>query len=336
MRHIHFFALLYTIFTFVLSSCNYTTNEQDDWITTETNDVDTIDFRKKHHYSHNHFFEVTDTILVLNNRTDNTFSGLKDSIYITEKSIIAVIDIKNETHDDQQIIWIRVAKDALIQGWIKENELLSRIVPDNIISKCIYWFSKYKTIFFVVITIISCTLIFILRHKKIPFKHDIIPNGFYPTLLNCTVAFTTLIYGTISTYALEAWIEYYYNPTLNPLTPNLPVILRLFIFSVWLILILFIATIDDFIYQRKIKSCIIYFITFPIICVLSYLIFTLSIPYHIAYPLFVLYIVFLASKHFSKKKTIYHCGICNSPLETNGKCKECDIINNIQRKHRLL
>ena len=82
-------------------------------------------------------------------------------------------------------------------------------------------------------------------------------KSFYPTLLCLVVSSSAVLYGAIQQFAPSVWESYYYNPTLNPLTSNaLPI--RLFLLSLWTMLIVLIAVIDDVFKQPAVVDAVAY------------------------------------------------------------------------------
>ena len=62
----------------VLSSCNYA-HEEDNWMTTNAEKVDSIDFQKKHHYWKGFYFIATDSLRIASFCAPTDFHGRLDN-----------------------------------------------------------------------------------------------------------------------------------------------------------------------------------------------------------------------------------------------------------------
>ncbi|HBC29076.1 MAG TPA: beta-carotene 15,15'-monooxygenase, partial [Prevotellaceae bacterium] len=67
--------------------------------------------------------------------------GDADSLFVLkgEQIVIAQIDIIPE--DSVDSVWVKVARDQMLMGWVHGRELLSSVVPDDPVSKFIHAFS---------------------------------------------------------------------------------------------------------------------------------------------------------------------------------------------------
>ena len=80
----------------------------------------------------------------------------------------------------------------------------------------------------------------------------------------------------------DTWTEFYFHPTLNPF--GLPFILGLFVASVWLIVILAIASVEDVCRQLPFQVAMLYLFALLGVCAGCYLFFSLTTLYYLGYP----------------------------------------------------
>lgn len=320
----------------LFASCYYThPYPKDHWVTSGGYEIDTVDFRVTHHYGRNYFFETIDTLRIFNT---SYFSQViaqhtePQSATIAPHEIIAVVDIKVNPNDTAHACWVHIAKDATCQGWIRESELIKRVIPDSPISGFIYYFSIYN-IWLILCMVTLAVFLYYIRcrmKKNVPFVHFNDIKSFYPTLLCLVVSLAAVLYGSMQSFAPDTWMEYYYHPTLNPFAPNQPIILRCFLSTIWMILILVIATIDDLLHLPDFSVSITYFAGLAAMCLILYLIFSLTTSLYLAYPLLLGYWIFAFFRHFKTAEPHFYCGECGHPLPKNGICPECDTHNILQ------
>ena len=187
---------------------------------------------------------------------------------------------------------MKVARDQLTFGWVHESDLLANVSPDDPISQFIDFFSDSHLLIFLGFCVMvggAYGLRRLMRKgAKIVHFNDI--PSFYPTLLCLLVASSAVLYSSIQLFAPESWRHFYYHPSLNPYT--LPWHLGLFITSVWAILIVTIATIDDVRHHLPLGQVILYLGGLAAVCAVDYVIFSLTTLYYIGYPLLIAYFVF--------------------------------------------
>ena len=69
----------------------------------------------------------------------------------------------------------------------------------------------------------------------------------------------------------ELGSSFYYNPSLNPF--SLPFILSLFMFNIWGIILVGLATLDDLFHQTHIEAACFYLLGLMSCCIFLYLFF---------------------------------------------------------------
>ena len=269
--------------------------------------LDSISFYTTHHYTQNYNFVVTGDSLVVVAQQPEDMSVpdvvsielesigeemKKDSITIRRNEHVVVADIKTVPSDSIDSVWVKVARDQLTFGWIHENELLSKVSPDDPISQFIDTFSNTHLLVFMAFCILTGAAYGLRRlmRKGCKIVHfDDIPS-FYPTALCLLIASSAVLYSSIQLFGPETWRHFYYHPSLNPFA--LPFWLGVFISSVWAIIILGLATIDDVYHSLPLADAILYLVGLGAICAVVYVVFIITTLYYIGYPLLIAYFYF--------------------------------------------
>ena len=310
-----FRALLWILFTihyslFTTSCYNQGPLTPDAWDLTEKQ-LDSISFYTTHHYTQGYNFVVNkDSLPVLEQQQemmsvpeilnaefqagDVTIPMLSmvDTIILRKHDRLVVADIKTVPADSIDSVWVKVARDQLTFGWVHESDLLANVSPDDPISQFIDSFSDSHLLIFLGFCVLvggAYGLRRLLRKgAKIVHFNDI--PSFYPTLLCLLVASSAVLYSSIQLFAPESWRHFYYHPSLNPYA--LPWHLGLFVTSVWAIVIVAIATIDDVRHHLPLGQVILYLGGLAAVCAVDYVIFSVTTLYYIGYPLLIAYFVF--------------------------------------------
>ena len=302
----------------------------DAWNLTEEQ-LDSISFYTTHHYTQNYNFVVTgDSLVVIaqepgampipevvslswreegGGRKENTpaaesgsehislhppHSSLHEfpSITLRKHERIVVADIMTVPSDTVDSVWVKVARDQLTFGWIHENELLAKVSPDDPISQFIDLFSDVHLLVFLAFCVVIIAAYgvrrLMRRGAKIVHFNDI--PSFYPTALCLLVASSAVLYSSIQLFGPESWRHFYYHPSLNPF--GLPLHLGLFVSSVWAIIIVAIATVDDVTKHLPLGSAVLYLGGLTAVCAVDYVVFSITTLYYIGYPLLIVYFIF--------------------------------------------
>ncbi len=276
--------------------------------------LDSISFYTTHHYTQNYNFVVTgDSLVVVAQQPEDMaipdvvsseietvgMEKQKDSITLRKNEHIVVADIKTVPADTIDSIWVKVARDQLTFGWIHENELLAKVSPDDPISQFIDFFSDAHLLIFLAFCVIVVAAYgvrrLMKRGAKIVHFNDI--PSFYPTTLCLLVASSAVLYSSIQLFGPESWRHFYYHPSLNPFA--LPLHLGLFVSSVWAIVIVAIATVDDVTKKLPLGGAILYLSGLTAVCAVCYVVFSITTLYYLGYPLLIAYYVF-AIKRLSR------------------------------------
>ena len=269
--------------------------------------IDSISFYTTHHYTQNYNFVVTGDSLVVVAQQPEAMAipdvvsieiesigeeQQKDSITLRKNERIVVADIMTVPTDTIDSVWVKVARDQLTFGWIHENELLSKVSPDDPISQFIDLFSDVHLLVFLAFCVVIVAAYgvrrLMRRGAKIVHFNDI--PSFYPTALCLLVASSAVLYSSIQLFGPESWRHFYYHPSLNPF--GMPLHLGLFVTSVWAIIIVGIATVDDVTKHLPLGSAILYLGGLIAVCAVCYVVFSISTLYYVGYPLLIAYFIF--------------------------------------------
>jgi uncharacterized membrane protein len=318
------------IIVICLSSCYHQkTKNHDALVNYSAQQLDSISFSSTHHYSNNYNFVVkSDSLVLLKQQPEEIMSQLiVDSIVVKKHDRLVVADIRIIPNDSIDSVWVQLARDQSTFGWIHESRLLNNVVPDDPISEFISTFSDVHLLIFLVIICfiaVAYTMRNIFRRNaKIVHFNDI--DSFYPTLLTLIVATAATFYASIQLFAPETWRHFYYHPTLNPF--SVPAILSIFLISVWAILIITIAAIDDTRSKLPFGDAVLYLCGLAGVCAVDYIIFSISTLYYIGYLLLAFYFYFAIKSYFSRPHSVYICGNCGAKLNKLGRCPYCGTIN---------
>lgn len=290
---------------------------------------DSLNFVHTHHYSQNFNFIVKqDSIVLLKGQPEEIISNLPtDSIIVKKGERIAVAEIRMMSSDPTDSVWVQLARDQYTFGWTREKSLLQAVVPDDPISQFISTFSDtHILISLIIISIIS--MAYLLRklfknNANIVLFNDI--NTFYPTLLTLTVSASATFYSSIQLFAADIWQNFYFHPTLNPfsVTP----ILSIFLFSVWFMVILMVAVIDEVRKQLPFSDAILYLCSLCGICAICYIVFSITTLYYIGYPLLIAFYIYTLRKFYNSSRAPFICGNCGELIRHKGKCPKCGAMN---------
>ena len=236
------------------------------------------------------------------------------NVYLGNPLVVAETLIIPE--DSVDSVWVKLARDQFTMGWTHQRTFLESVVPDDPISQFIHLFSVRHLLVFAIIFALSLIVllwqVFSSKRPHVFFLRDILSP--YPTFLLITLAASALLYAGIQHYVPETWVLYYYHPTLNPF--GLPLILSLFLCSVWLLLVLAIATIDEVLRQIPTGEGFMY------------LPFTLAaLSPGASYILYALFVLILLLRYFRHSRARYICGSCGKRMQSLGKCPHCGAEN---------
>ena len=252
---------------------------------------------------------------------------LSDSIMLFYNDPLVVAQIVVIPEDSIDSVWVKVARDQFAQGWIHQSDFLPNVIPDDPISEFIYLFSQRHLWFFMglVFAVLIVLVVLQIRHShyNIIFVRDI--SSFYPTMLTVSLSSSALLYASIQRLVPETWVMYYYHPTLNPF--DLPLILGLFIASIWLLVVLVIATLDEVFTLLPIPEAILYLFSLLGVCVVCYMVFSLPVLGWLGYILYIIVSVALIWRYIKCFRARCLCGKCGAKMHGKGRCTRCKTIN---------
>ncbi len=282
------------------------------------------------HYDVDYNFQLTADSLVLQEErpmhllivpeVGNTFVVYKD-----DPLVVAQIEVIPEDSIDS--VWVKVARDQLTQGWVHESRLLEAVVPNDPISQGIHLFSDGHVLAALALCLVALVAWLVRRMKSQRFHMvhvDDIASP-YPMLLCLAFATDTVLYTTIQIFVPELWANFYYNPTLNPF--GLPTMLSLFLGIAWLIVILFMASLEDIRRCLSGAEAILYRLSLTAILAGIYLFFSIATQYFLGYFLLMVYYALALWQYVCRHRPHYRCGHCGAPIHECGPCPKCGTLN---------
>lgn len=313
--------------SFALMACDH---NRPQVISVETSsNVDSAAFRSRHHYWRDYNFLATDSIH-LSASLPGEFASIyaADSAALSSGQALVVVDVASVPSDSIDSLWVMVAHDAQTLGWVRNGELRRKVVPDFVLSRFIHTFSGSRVmVFFSVLGLgIVFYLVQSLRHARFQMVHLRDIQSIYPTLLCLVVSASATLYGALQQFAPEVWTEFYYHPTLNPFVAN-ALSLRLFLMSLWTMLVVGIAVIDDLRRQPGVVDAVSYLASLAGVCMVLYLFFTQAVHIYVGYVALPFYWAFALHRHFRYNSARYRCGHCGTALRHAGRCHKCGAFN---------
>lgn len=306
----------------VLCACHYPAPN------TKTKDMsrftkDSLTYLYKCHYTWNTNFEV------LSDSVRLACLPIKgDSVTIHKGDRVVVADFAVHDSDRVDTLWVKLAHSQEAQGWIRSKNIVKDFVPTDSISQFIHFFSNTHTIYFigVLLFFIFAYFIRLILRKRINlvFFQDI--DSLYPIFLCFLMAFSATLYETMQLFTPDTWQHYYFNPTLSP--THVPLILGIFLSSLWLFIIISVAVLDDIFRQLSATAAFFYLFGLLACCVFCYFFFIIATSIYIGYLFLLFFFILVIKRAFSGNRTYhYRCGRCGQKLKTKGTCPHCGAIN---------
>lgn len=283
--------------TTIVNIVDTTTIDDTTLLSLSPQQVDSIVFRLTHHYSNNFNFIVKADSLILTPREGDV---IQDTCRVYDGDVIAVAEIKSLPNDTIDSIWVKVAHDQSTMGWLPEKELLKGTTPDDAISQLLDVMSSSRAIWMSALIVLGIVALFLRNNKtKKPqlLKFDEMASP-YPILFIMLIAIMASVYASIQNFVPEFWQEFYYHPTLNPLI--LPPIMAVLVVLMWLVIITFIAVIDEVYHHFYIVPGITYLVELCGLSMLIYLLVSWTTLIYVGYPLLAIIIIALAWLYFRK------------------------------------
>lgn len=216
-------------------------------------------------------FEIcTDSLCLQVDRPMHWSEGValtSDSLWLYDEAVLVVAEFCVIPEDSVDSVWVKVAHNQFMMGWLHESDLRRNAHPDNPISAFMHTFQAthrqwMAAIFALSVLVALCSLIYATRTKavvRLPLYKDI--RSIYPLLLVLSVVASALLCSYLRHSHPALWEAFYFYPTLNPFVTHSP--LNWFLISVWLMPLFAIATIDD-LFRRlpSVNACIYIMVLF--------------------------------------------------------------------------
>ncbi len=343
--------LAITLCGLVPTSCHYARPVNNSPAETDSTDgIDSTGFLLKHHYWRGDVFRTSDSLRLfvidspvrLLPQTDeadallSTEATVPDTTVIAAAQRVAVTSILFVPDSTADSTWVYLTTANGTQGWTKEHELLKHAAPDDPISNAIHTLSKWHTPLNITgFAVALCALVFFTLRRR---KHEPIPlvlglqGSIYPIVLRLCVSTCALLYAAVWHFAPETWTEFYFNPTLNPFAPDLPLVLAVFLASGWLVLLASLAMLYDVWERLPPAEGVAYVLELTARCVVVFIAISLTTEYIlVGYVLFALYWALLALTLWRVSiKMKYNCGRCGHPIDkVPGRCPHCGAQNKL-------
>lgn len=266
--------------------------------------LDSISFSTTHHYTNKFNFMVyADSLMLIRQQPEEYVNHLPtDSFAVKKNCLLVVSDIRMIPQDSIDSVWVQLATEENEFGWIHESNLLPKVVPDDPISQFIMIFSNvHLLIFLIVIVLIAVAyLVRQIRSKNAKIVHFNDIDSPYPTALVLMVSLSAAFYATIQTYMPEVWRHFFFHPTLNPFA--VPKVLGFFLASVWSILILGLACVDEVKHRLDFGDAVLYIGGLIGMCAIDYIVFSVSTLYFVGYILLLAYFWFAIRAYLRRDK----------------------------------
>ena len=97
--------------------------------------------------------------------------------------------------------------------------------------------------------------------------------------------------------------------------------------SVWAILIVGIAVVDDTFRHLNVSDGVLYLLGLGAVCAVVYVVFSIFTLYYVGYPLLVAYVVWALKCYNKQPRSRFVCGNCGAELQKKGRCPHCGVVN---------
>lgn len=264
--------------------------------------LDSISFSSTHHYTNKYNFVVSaDSLMLIRQQPEEYVNRLPiDSFAAKKNCLLVVSDIRMIPQDSIDSVWVQLATEDNAFGWVHETQLLPKVVPDDPISQFIMTFSNtHLLIFLIVIVLIGVAYLvkkIYSKNAKIVHFNDI--DSPYPTALVLMVSLSAAFYATIQIFMPEIWRHFYFHPTLNPFA--VPRVLGFFLASVWAILILGLACVDEVKHRLPFGEAVLYLGGLVGMCAIDYIVFSISTLYYVGYIILIGYFWFAIKRYLQQ------------------------------------
>ncbi len=329
-----------------LSSCHYR-QEGDAWKPNSDVAIDSVAFRRTHHYWKGYNFCAADTFSIASRPafSPSLLYSADSLVQIETGRVIVVHDIKRDsTAGSDGELWLKVvvggskvgevtqARTAPTVGWVRETAFIKKVVPDTPVSKTIHFLGNdsFRTVLFFIAAVAVCMMGVILWRRWRGSRPLLVRVSPYVLLFNFVLCGALVLHRSIWHYTPETWEEYYFYPSLNPFTPQLPPVIAVFVFLLWTLLIAALAAVNA--HRRTTTTfgtwCKAVFHMFLTGFVL-FGFFAVVVPFSLLYVAMLAYWGFVLVRYWRHSRSCmpYVCGHCGCPLESLGRCPHCGVVN---------
>lgn len=313
------FFILCSSFFISLVSCHYPHPDLEDENLSEST-RDSLAYLYERHYTWNTNLEVhADSVNLACLPVKDCYNMLHrgDRVVVAEFAI----------HPTDSV-WVKLAHSQEIQGWLRESEMMHAFVPTDSISQFIYLFSDTHASYFVMIfaLFVAVWLFRAFRRKQLRMVYFNDIDSIFPLLLCLLMAFSATVYESMQVFVPDTWQHFYFNPTLSPF--KVPFILSVFLMSIWLFIIVFLAVLDDLFRQLSPAAAIFYLLGLASCCIFCYFFFILTTSIYVGYIFLAAFLwIFLKKMKTSLAASRYCCGQCGRKIRAKGVCPHCGAIN---------
>lgn len=266
--------------------------------------LDSISFSTTHHYTNKfNFLVFKDSLMLIRQQPEEFVNHLPTDSFVVKKNCLLVVsDIRMIPQDSIDSVWVQLATEDNEFGWVHESNLLAKVVPDDPISQFIMIFSNTHFLIFLIIIVLIAVAYLVrqIRSKNAKIVHFNDIDSPYPTALVLMVSLSAAFYATIQTYMPEVWRHFYFHPTLNPFA--VPRVLGFFLASVWAILILGLACVDEVKHRLPFGDAVLYLGGLIGMCAIDYIVFSVSTLYFVGYILLLAYFWFSIKAYLGRSK----------------------------------
>ncbi len=302
----------------------------DEWDLTEKR-KDSLDFEASHHYNRNYNFVVVGDSLCLQTVHpvhNPVHAGVpEDTVAVFADDRLVVAEVMIVPEDSVDSVWVKVVRDQSTMGWVHEQDLLARVVPDDSISRFIHAFSNTHLIYFLsVLGVLSVLwLVRRMRRKRFHIVHFDDIGSCYPTLLCLTLSGAATLFmqvcrilclirgrSFISTDAQSFRIAVYFGLVRGFRVAD--------------------CHSGHSVGGRRLPATSLpgshaVLVCFIRVCAGCYLFFSLTTLYYLGYPFFLFYVGWALQRYFRYARCPYVCGRCGAKLHSKGRCPRCGAWN---------
>jgi hypothetical protein len=251
---------------------------------------------------------------------------LTDEVPLQRGDEVVVAERMTIAGDSADVCWVKLARDQYTMGWVPEDELPPHLLPDDSVSRSIYFFSHaHGRVFVVVLGLFGLALAAsALRRHRLHLDWFRRADSVYATLLTWLLATTAFLYALIQRFFPDVWQQFYYHPSFNPL--DLAPLVALFVLMLWLTVWVGVAVADELWHQARLNMALLYGLTLLSYSILLYVLFTF-LPFCLGWPAWVAYSVWSGCRLRRHLRYTCQCGRCGAKLRRKGVCPVCGALN---------